>query len=483
MRTFLIFIAWPLVAALTCHGAPPPALKDQIQADMTRIAEVGTVALSYATVVEKVQPSVVTVLVTRYPRPAELSAFERALSERNELDLESGKGESSEMEPSRGGGSGVILTTEGHILTNNHVVEEADVIVVRVPGRTEEYRATLAGRDPLTDVALLKVEAKGLQPITVTDSSAVRAGDVVLALGSPFGLEQTVTLGIVSATGRTLNFIRGGYEDFIQTDAPINPGNSGGALVDGHGRLIGINTAVYPGGMRPANSIGFAVPANLALRIANDLQGRGHAVRGFMGARFVAVSAQEALKLTGREDQAPGKILELNADSPADKAGLLAGDVIVKLNGRDTPSVARLRYGIATLVPGTNADFTVLRDGKPLTMTVTLEEMPEQDTSVPAVPGGMLLQAGLMVGTVTNQARFANSLPGDMKGTLVITAEVDGKPAAKILPGDILLQINVVATPDPQAARAQLQGAKSGQTLLLRLWRNGAERFATLKKQ
>lgn len=482
MRPLLLAFSLAVIPPFICLAeTPATALKNLILSDTSRIENAGAVTLSYAAVVDQVRPSVVTVLVTRFPRPEELREHQREISPRNGLDLGSAKDPTEEVQPLTGGGSGVIITKEGHILTNNHVVAEADKIVVRIPDRNEELTASLIGRDPLTDVALLKVSAKDLKPVTVADSSAVRAGDVVLALGSPFGLEQTVTLGIVSATGRTLNLIRGGYEDFIQTDAPINPGNSGGALVDGRGRLIGINTAVYPGEWMPANSIGFAVPANLAVRIATDLLWHGHPVRGFLGVRFVAVSAQDALKITGREDLTPGKIVELEADSPADKAGLHAGDVIVKLNGRDTPSLAKLRYGIATLPPGVPTELTILRDGQTLTIKVVLGVMPAETTRIAADANTVVLQEGFVVTRLTNEARFVAHLPGDVSGSLVLTAESAGKQSAKLASGDILLQINGEATPDPQTARKLFQRAKAGP-VLLRLWRDGIERFATIKK-
>ena len=476
-------------------GAQVPGADDTpkglgLKRDDALIEGAGNITLSYANVVSEAQPGVVTILTLTYPDPDEIDPYTRTATGES-FNLTPGSPKPKPIKPQPGGGSGVILTPEGHIITNTHVIERAHVIKVRLPGSARDLDATLVGKDASTDVALLKVETSPLKPITVTDSSKVRPGDVVLALGSPFGFEQTVTLGIISGTGRAFRGNEGAHEDFIQTDAPINPGNSGGALVDARGRLIGINTASFGSGWMSANSIGFAIPANLALRVANDLLIHGKVIRGFLGAGMTDLSEEKALQISGRSDQRLSLVTEIHEGSPAHKAGFEAGDIITALNGVPMPTQAKLRFSIGTMVPGAKATFTVLRVEKTLELSVVLARPPvpaalaaaAAPTTAKNNADPSVMQEGFEVGQLTEHARYQSRLPQKTKGVLVTKAESEGKPIPNLKEGDILLQINGKVADTPTAVAKVISDARPGQLLMLRLWRDGGESFASMKKK
>jgi S1-C subfamily serine protease len=264
-------------------------------------------------------------------------------------------------------GSGVIVAAQGHILTNNHVVDGADEIAVMLPGG-KVAEARIVGTDPESDLAVLRVEAKGLQPITFADPASVQVGDIVLAVGDPFGVGQTVTQGIVSATGRNRLGINT-FENFIQTDAAINPGNSGGALVDTSGNLVGINTAIYSrsGG---SQGIGFAIPVSLARQVMEQIIATGQVSRGWLG-----VGARDVVhESTGAP--AGAVLVAVQRGGPADRAGLRSGDTVIAINGKEEVDTAALIGETAALMPGTRAQFKVLRGSEPIAVTVELGQRP-----------------------------------------------------------------------------------------------------------
>ena len=264
-------------------------------------------------------------------------------------------------------GSGVIVAAQGFILTNNHVVEGADEIAVMLPGG-KVAEARVVGTDPETDLAVLRIDAKGLQPITFADPASVQIGDIVLAVGDPFGVGQTVTQGIVSATGRNRLGINT-FENFIQTDAAINPGNSGGALVDASGHLVGINTAIYSrsGG---SQGIGFAIPVSLARQVMEQIIATGRVSRGWLG-----VSARDVVhETTGAA--AGAALVAVQRGSPADRAGLRPGDTVVSINGKEISDTAALINETAALNPGTQAQFKILRGREAVSLAVELGRRP-----------------------------------------------------------------------------------------------------------
>jgi len=268
-------------------------------------------------------------------------------------------------------GSGVIVSPDGVIVTNNHVIEHARQIAITTADR-RRLKGTLVGTDPVTDIAVIKVEGKGFPTLAWGDSSKATVGEYVIAVGNPFQLNQTVTMGIISATGRS-NVGIVDYEDFIQTDAAINPGNSGGALVDGRAELIGINTAIYSetGGYQ---GIGFAVPSNLARKVVDQLLAKGRVVRGWIGiTRVTDLNEETAASLRLRATQGV-VVMELIRGSPADRAGVLPGDVIVEVDGHDVENAGQLRNELARAEVGAQMALGVLREGRKITLRVAVEE-------------------------------------------------------------------------------------------------------------
>src|SRR5436189_3137747 len=327
---------------------------------------------TFAPIVEKVAPSVVTVFTTQTISRGQ-TAFpfgDDTLRQffGGQLPQRQGK------QTLQGLGSGVIVSPDGYILTANHVVSGAEEIMVGLGIDLRKYKARKIGTDPGTDVALLKIDEKNLPAITFADSEKARAGDIVLAIGNPFGLRQTVTMGIISAVGR------GGmgivdYENFIQTDAAINMGNSGGALVDTEGRLLGINTAIFSrtGGNQ---GIGFAIPANLARDVMQSLRDKGRVVRGYIGTSVQSLTPEiaDAMKLKGQLNGA--LVGEVEPNAPAAKVGIKTGDVITAVNGKKANDPRELRLMIGSMAPGTKAHMEINREGQTKTFDVQLGEMP-----------------------------------------------------------------------------------------------------------
>jgi serine protease Do len=337
-------------------------------------------------------------------------------------------------------GSGVILTREGYVLTNNHVVDGAQDIRVTLNDR-RELKARLIGADPKTDLAVLKLPGSGYSVLPVGDSSRVEVAEVVLAIGNPFGLAQTVTMGIVSAVGRA-NVGIADYEDFIQTDAAINPGNSGGALVSAGGALIGINTAIFTqsGGYM---GIGFAVPINMARQVMDQLVTRGRLNRGYLG---VAVQDVTPAITRGLGLSVEGGILvsDVTPGGPAAQAGLQRGDVITSIDGKAVTDVGHFRNLVAGTAPGTRVQLTILRNGRQQAAEVAIGEAPEPARPVAAAPARS--QAGLpdvAVTDVTPEVAQRLGLPPAVQGA-VVTRVASGGPAAEagLRPGDVIQEVN-----------------------------------------
>lgn len=432
---------------------------------------------SFSPVVKKVAPSVVNVFTTTKPKT--VTAPRSPLMEDPFFRRFFGddfSGRSYRMPKQTGLGSGVIVTEDGYILSNNHVVENADEIKVAfTDGR--EYAAKVVGKDPKTDIAVLKIEAENLPRVEIANSDNLEIGDIVIAIGNPFGVGQTVTMGIVSATGR--GGIGLDYEDFIQTDAAINPGNSGGALVDAEGRLAGINTAILSrtGGNQ---GIGFAVPANLARSVMESLIQEGRVVRGFMG-----VNIQDVTPALAREfelkDSGGALVSGVTPDSPADKAGVRSGDVIVEFNGKSVRDARHLKLQVAQVRPGTRTPLKVLRDGEEKSIEIVLKEYPQSELAGTSDSDGGLTSEerlqGVMVGDVDSAARSQLRLPARLKGALVIQVDEDSPAfAAGLRDGDVILEINrqPVGSADELVA---LTHKIKDKDILLRVWSRGGSRY------
>ncbi|HOO37477.1 MAG TPA: DegQ family serine endoprotease [Deltaproteobacteria bacterium] len=367
-------------------------------------------------------------------------------------------------------GSGVIVSEDGYIVTNNHVVGGADKVEVRLSDE-RVFQARIIGTDPKSDVAIIKIEEQGLPAITIGDSSSLRIGSFVLAVGNPFGLEQTVTMGIVSALGRSGLGITD-YENFIQTDAAINPGNSGGALVNMNGELIGINTAILS---RTGGSvgIGFAIPINLVMSIKKSIELHGEVVRGWLGVSVQEITPKIAEALSLRSTKGV-LISEVITDSPAEKGGIRQGDVLVSINGNAVHNTASMRFLISELMPGSSVEIEIVRDGSQKTMVVTIGDLSKAQTPEHKVviKGDRFLE-GATVADITPATRESLEIGNDVEGVLVIAVE-DNTAAARtgLRPGDIIIQINNMKTPDLKEFSAVLKGLK-GRKISLSIFRQG----------
>jgi len=370
-------------------------------------------------------------------------------------------------------GSGFIINANGYIITNNHVVDGAKEVRVKLSdGR--ELTAKVAGRDPKTDVALLKVDATGLPVIPLGDSGAMQVGEPVMAIGNPFGLEQTVTTGIVSGTSRVIG--GGPYDDFIQTDASINPGNSGGPLINARGQAIGINTAILS---RSGGSIGigFAIPVNLAKSVVTQLAETGHVVRGWLGVAIQPVTADLA-KSFELPSAAGALVSEVVEASPAMKAGLKPGDVITKYNGREVARAEDLSRVVAETPSGQAVNLSVVRDGKPMTVAVTIGTLDDRDTrqaEAPASPGTL----GVAVQSIT--PALARELDLDATAGAVVRDVRAGSPADKagVKRGDVITQIDRQAVKSADDLQKAVGGHRNGSPLLILVRRDGASRYLT----
>src|SRR5881409_2297145 len=375
----------------------------------------------------------------------------------------------------RGLGSGFVVNPDGYVVTNNHVVDGATEISVKLAdGR--EFPGRVVGRDPRTDIALLKVEARGLPTIHLGDSAALKVGEPVMAIGNPFGLEQTVTTGIVSATGRVIG--EGPYDDFIQTDASINPGNSGGPLINAQGQAVGINAAIFS---RSGGSvgIGFAIPTNLAKPVLTQLAAAGHVVRGYLGVTIQRVTADLA-KSFGLPGAHGALVASVAEGGPANAAGLRPGDVIVEYDGRRLARSDELPRLVGETLLGRDGPLTVVRDGKTLTLRATIVKLAEPEEQRTAQTGGRP-SLGIAVQTVTRELAAQLGLPAQ-QGVLVSGVE-DGSPAASagVQPGDVIAEIDKKPVQSVDDLERELAGVRPGAPVLFFVHRNGGDLYIAVE--
>lgn len=363
-------------------------------------------------------------------------------------------------------GSGVIISPDGYIITNNHVVDSATDVEVTLPDR-REFKAKVIGTDPKTDVAVIKIEADHLPAITVGDSTKLKIGDEVLAIGNPYGVGQTVTMGIVSATGRAELGIED-YEDFIQTDAAINPGNSGGALVNDRGELVGINTAILAGNSGGNQGIGFAVPVNLARQVMDQIAMHGEVTRGYLGVNIQEVSPAIA-KAIGLDGPRGAMVSDVTPDSPAQRAGLQSGDVITALNGKPVADRNQLRMDIAMMGTNQAVKLQVFRNGATLNLNAETGEMPGKPVERASTETGRSQSAldGVSIENLNPQmAQAAGVAPGT---TGVVVTEVDPASAAAssgLREGDVIQEVNHSKVNNASEFAGALRKSK-GDSLLL----------------
>lgn len=364
-------------------------------------------------------------------------------------------------------GSGFIIDKDGFIITNNHVVEGAQEIKVKLAAG-KEYRARVIGRDPKTDLALIKISSpfKDLPTLSLGNSDSMRVGDWVVAIGNPFGLEETVTQGIISATGRVIG--SGPYDNFLQTDAPINPGNSGGPLVNLKGEVVGINTAIIASGQ----GIGFAVPSNMAKSIISQIQKKGKVVRGWIGVSVQAITPELAQSL-GLSDSRGALVGTVVPGGPAERAGIRTGDVLTSFSGKEIKKMSDLPIMVAESPVGSTAPVKVIREGKTMDLTVTVAEMPEEKATAPLPASADL---GLSLEDMT--PAIQRELKTREKTGVVVTNVAPGSPAedAGLQPGDIIKEVNRTRIANMKDYASALSKAGKAKKLLF-LVKRGEQTF------
>jgi Do/DeqQ family serine protease len=422
-----LLIAFALIAPLPALAQAVPTSREQIRQ-------------SFAPVVKQTAPAVVNIYTKRVVRQAASPLLADPFFRRFFGDVLPHGMPQERVQNSLG--SGVVVAADGTVITNHHVIKGADEVTVVLSDR-REFEARILGSDERTDLAVLKVELpKGtsLPALPMGDSDALEVGDLVIAVGNPFGVGQTVTSGIVSALART-NIGITDYRSFIQTDAAINPGNSGGALVDMNGRLIGINSAIYSkdGG---SNGIGFAIPTSMVRSVLASIKETGKVVRPWLGATGQPVTNDLAQAL--RLPRPVGVLLNtVHRDGPAAKGGLKAGDVVTAINGREVDDAESLRFRLATLTPGSDASFTALRDGTERTFTVRLVTPPENPPREITDVGGTNPYTGATIANLNPALAEELGLEGTQTGVVVLKVK-RGSIAhrLRIQPGDIMLEVN-----------------------------------------
>ena len=449
-----IALAFLSLSLLSACRADEPKTKLDLQLDASPLAaDSGHArAVSYADVVEPAQKAVVSVYSSQTVRQRQRvpEVFRRLYGDEAFPDQENTR---------QGLGSGVIVSKNGYILTNNHVVAEADSLEVALSdGR--KFDAKLIGADPKSDIAVIKIEADDLPIATLADSDKLRVGDIVFAIGNPLGVGQTITMGIVSATGRQVGILANsqtaGYEDFIQTDAAINQGNSGGALIDAQGRLIGINTAIISPS-RGNIGIGFAIPVNMASAILTSLVETGSVQRGFLGVQIEELKPDVAEALGLKKDQRGVIITDVTKDSPAASANLRRSDVITSIDGRTVTTPQELRNAVAAKLPGTEVSVRYIREEKIETAKIKLGSLDTAQATTDLLPG-------VKAKPLDEETRRKNGAPRDLSGLVITEVATDSPFATRLVPGMVVVEVNHQAVSDLAAARALL---RTGRNLLI----------------
>lgn len=474
---FLIFIMVGLIIGLTISSYfglhsfayAEPKISQQSVDILTKTGQ------AIAEIVEEVKPAIAnisttrTIKIQRGPEPFSGDPFFRRFfgeewpfrmpKERKAMSL----------------GSGVIVDSKGYILTSNHVIQGAEEIEVTLLDK-REFKGKIIGTDPMTDMAVIKIEADRLQTIKWGDSDKLRVGETVLAIGSPYGLAGTVTMGIVSAVGRA-NVGIASYEDFIQTDAAINPGNSGGALVNVRGELVGINTAIFSttGGYQ---GIGFAVPSNMAKAVMESLIKRGKVIRGWLGVTTQSITPDLAKQFNLKEDKG-ALITDVIEGSPAEKAGILRGDVIIEYEGKKIDEPFQLRNMVANTSPGKEAELKVIRENRIETIKVAIGELPAE-MQKPSKGEYSNLLRGVTVQNLTPGIYEQLDLPKKLKGVIVSDVDEDSPAAMALMKGDVIQEINRQKITSVKNYESVVSKIKQGEDILLLVFRNDSSIYITL---
>jgi serine protease Do len=477
----------PILHAVESSGSTKaPAAK--IAVDPTPLNREDRMPSSFSPIVKKAAASVVKIEVSAQAQPAaNLGGGDGMPSPfgpfgapdlRRFFEQRGGDPRRMGVPQEHGSASGVIATEDGYILTNNHVVAHANKVEITLhDGRS--LSAKVVGTDPKSDLAVVKVEAAGLPAITFADSDQVEVGDMALAAGNPFGLGESVSLGMISATGRATMGLD--YEDFLQTDAAINPGNSGGALLDSQGRLIGINTAIVSrsGGN---DGIGFAIPANMARGIMEQLIATGKVVRASLGVMVQDLTPELAQQFKADAQIKGALVGDVVKGSPADQAGIVSGDIVTQFAGVPIKDARALKLAVATQTPGEKTEVTIVREGQSRTLTATLESQKasgaaskDELSAAPASEEGSL--AGVGVADLDPEMRREAGIPRLINGAIITSVE-PGSPSweAGLRQGDVILQINRQPVTGAESA-IKLTAEPPVAPTLVQVWSNGGSRF------
>lgn len=488
--TLLNRCRWSLVVAIILAGAAGAGIAiraaenraPQLKLDDSPLQRDARSGSSYSSVVKKVAPGVVNIYTTRkvkvdrrsFPGFPSFPFFDNP-------EEEYGRTPRPRTQREQSLGSGVIISKDGFILSNNHVIDGADEIRVVLSKEKKEFIAKVIGKDPKTDLAVLKVESDNLPYATLGDSDKLEVGDVVLAIGNPFGLGQTVTSGIISALNRGDLPIDVAYEDFIQTDAAINPGNSGGALVDAEGRLIGINTAIISrtGGNQ---GVGFAIPINMARHVMTQLIEKGRVSRGYLGLLPQDLDSDLAREFKIADGNG-ALVAQVTENSAAEEAGIKPGDVITHLNGKPVTGAGSFRLMVSKNAPGTKVELKLLREGRERVLKATLRELPEQFETASVErekESESSALEGVEVGDLTAQARNRFRIPQDVKGAVITNVDPESASyLAGLRAGDVILEINRKKVSSADDA-VELSKKVKGDRALVWVWSRGATRFVTV---
>lgn len=466
-----------IVLSSSLHWAGSSMANDLPGAPQAPVATLPAFPRSFAPIVEKLAPTVVNVKVTKVERVA----FDRPeLPDGPFRDFFEGFSQERPQAPkhhrTKGLGSGVIISHDGYVLTNNHVIKGATAVTVTLANK-KEYKTRIVGRDPKTDLAILKIESHESFPASVMgDSDQLKVGDVVIAIGNPFGLNDTVTSGIVSAKDRVIG--AGPYDDFIQTDASINPGNSGGPLFNVHGELVGINTAILPYG----KGIGFAIPVNTAKPLIPQLVAKGVVTRGYLGVIVQSITPNLA-KAMNLQDPKGALVADVGPGSPATKAGIKRGDVIVAYNGKAVGDSHDLPVLVAATPVGQEATVTVHRNGENLQLPIQVAQLPTENARPEEAAQPAKGKWGLQLRDLTPQIIGQLHLKSDQG--VVVVGVMPGSRAAEagIQQGDVILEVNRQPVSSVQGVMENIDRSKDKDQLLLLVQRENSKFFVPLEHQ
>jgi serine protease Do len=478
----MLVLAWgsgPAVLAKDKDKAPDhPPLK--LEVDSTPISRDSGDAVSYAPTVRKASPSIVNIKSSKKVRNETPQLFNDPMF-RHFFGVPGQGGGMPQSRLEQSLGSGIIVSPDGYIITNDHVIDGADDIQISFGKPERVFKATMVGRDKEADIAVLKIEATGLPAATLGDSDQLQVGDTVLAMGDPFDVGLSVTHGIVSALGRNDLKIES-VEDFIQTDAPINPGNSGGALLDSKGRVVGINTAILSGS-GGSNGIGFAIPINIVRSVVDQLVRNGKVARGFMGVSLEEIKPDLAEQFGTTHG---ALVTDVNPGTPAEKAGLKSGDVITKLNGKNVDDPAGLHLAVSELPPGTSVSLEYLRDGKTSAVTMKLADRSSANMAQDEHTGSDNKDEGVLngvtVGDLTPDIREQLGIDEGAKIRGAVITEVDPDSAsakAGLSKGDVIMDLDRRPVHNADEA-VKLSAEIKGPKVLVRVWHGGSSRYVVV---